>query len=130
MFAAWPRVRCKRLGRVPVTRATAARTKLRWNFDAAAVPSGARSWRHVSSLMICRPVWPRAGLDPRAAGFPVRRWFELLVTWEIPVLGILTVLVVRPVADFVTRNGPAPTLAPKPRFDAVIRTGPKLFDLR
>jgi hypothetical protein len=37
---------------------------------------------------------------------------------------------VRPIADFVTRKGPAPTLALNPRFDAVIRTGPKLFDLR
>lgn len=39
-------------------------------------------------------------------------------------------LVVRPDADFVTRIGPAPMLVLKPRFDAVIRTGPKLFDLR
>jgi hypothetical protein len=53
-----------------------------------------------------------------------------VVTCETPVPGILTVLVVRPVVDFVTRNGPAPTLALNPRFDAVILTGPKLFDLR
>lgn len=54
----------------------------------------------------------------------------MLDTYETPVPGTLTVLVVRPDAVFVTRIGPAPMLALKPRFDAVTRTGPKLFDLR
>lgn len=39
-------------------------------------------------------------------------------------------LVVRPDAVFVIRTGPAPILALNPRLDVVIRTGPKLFDLR
>jgi hypothetical protein len=63
-------------------------------------------------------------------GFLVERRPELVVTCEMPVPGILTVLVVRPDVDFVMRNGPAPMLALTPRFDAVILTGPKLFDLR
>jgi hypothetical protein len=53
-----------------------------------------------------------------------------VVTYETPVPGIFTVLLVRPVVDFETRIGPAPMLALIPRFDAVILTGPKLFDLR
>lgn len=62
--------------------------------------------------------------------FRLERRFELVAAYETPVPGILTVPVVRPVVDFVTRNGPAPMLALTPRFDAVILTGPKLFDLR
>ncbi|MDQ0213350.1 hypothetical protein J2S92_004054 [Arthrobacter bambusae] len=80
--------------------------------------------------MTWRATCGRADRDLPATGLRVERRPELVATYDTPVPGILTLLVVRPVVDFVTRNGPAPMLALAPRFDAVILTGPKLFDLR
>jgi hypothetical protein len=89
----------------------------------------------------CQTVSATGGLLARGdfvlgaeAGFIRLRDFPapvlLVDTYESPVPGTRTVLVIRPLLEAVTRNGPLPALTLRPRLDAVTRIGPKLFDLR
>lgn len=107
-----------------------ARTWFLWNFDARAAPSGARTPRQVESGIVKRAGPDGADLWVLARGPAPRLLAELLETYDMPVPGILTVRVIRPLLEAVTRNGPDPTLMLTPRLEAVTLTGPKLFDLR